>query len=141
MQFTLSTLLFSIFTILGLIHINWALGGKRGLEAALPVDANGERTMNPRKVDSAVVGIGLLVFGTFYLLQSGLVSAGLPEQVWQYGNWIVPIIFVLRAVGDFKYLGFFKKVKNTKFAKWDTLLFSPLCAAIGMMAMTILMIR
>jgi len=37
----------------------------------------------------------------------------------------------LRAIGEFKYLGFFKKIKNTEFAIADSKLFSPLSLAIG----------
>lgn len=32
-----------------------------------------------------------------------------------------------RAVGDFRLVGFFKKVKGSEFALMDTLLYSPLC--------------
>jgi hypothetical protein len=34
-------------------------------------------------------------------------------------------------MGEFNYVGFFKKVKDTEFAKWDTKLFSPLCLLIS----------
>jgi hypothetical protein len=34
---------------------------------------------------------------------------------------------VARAIGEFKYLGFFKRVTGSKFARLDTLLYSPLC--------------
>ena len=31
--------------------------------------------MNPKKIDSAIVGIGLTVFGAFYIFKSGLLYA------------------------------------------------------------------
>ena len=41
------------------------------------------------------------------------------------------IVRGLRAVGDFRMVGFWKTVRDTPFARWDTRLFSPLCVAIA----------
>jgi hypothetical protein len=43
-------------------------------------------------------------------------------------------VFGLRAIGDFRYLGFFKRVTGTRFARADTLIYSPLCAGLAAMA-------
>jgi hypothetical protein len=32
-----------------------------------------------------------------------------------------------RAIGDFKYLGLFKRVRGSRFATLDTFVYSPLC--------------
>lgn len=127
----LSTLLSIIFFSLGLIHISWAVGGKFGFAQSIPTKENGEKVLNPKKIDSLIVGIGLAAFGIFYVLKSGFLEFNQPEWVIKYGSWIIPIIFILRAIGEFKYIGFFKKIKATEFAKWDTKLFSPLCLFIG----------
>jgi hypothetical protein len=37
----------------------------------------------------------------------------------------------LRSVGDFRLVGFFKRVRGTRFARYDSLLFSPLSLALG----------
>ncbi|BDD03899.1 DUF3995 domain-containing protein [Aureibacter tunicatorum] len=137
----LSIILSAIFIGLGLIHFNWLIGGKFGFEESLPTKENGERVLNPKKIDSAIVGIGLTAFGIFYLLKSELIEFNLPEWIIKYGNWVIPIIFLLRAVGEFKYVGFFKTVKNTKFGKWDTKLFSPLCFVIGIFGIAIQLIK
>ena len=42
------------------------------------------------------------------------------------------VVFLLRAVGEFRYVGFFKRRHGTRFATLDTWLFSPLCAFIGL---------
>jgi hypothetical protein len=36
-------------------------------------------------------------------------------------------VFFARTVGDFKYVGLFKKIKGTHFSKYDTWFYSPLC--------------
>lgn len=127
----LSILLSIIFIVLGIIHFNWVIGGKFGFSESLPTKKNGERVLNPKKMDSAIVGIGLTAFGIFYILESGLVDMNPPEWIMKYGSWVIPSVFLLRSIGEFKYVGFFKKVKKTDFAKWDKKLFSPLCLAIG----------
>jgi len=137
MAATLSIILFSIFIILAIIHFNWGVGGKWGFDKALPTNEKGERILNPRKIDSAIVGFGLLGFGLFYLWKSGLIHLGLPAWVYTYVGWIIPAIFILRAVGDFKYVGFFKKIKTTDFGRLDSRLFSPLCLVIGVFGLLV----
>ncbi len=117
----------TIFLILAFIHFNWVLGGSWGFAASLPTKESGERVLNPKRLDSAVVGCGLLAFGLFYFFRSGVLSFELPALLVTYAGWIIPAIFLLRAVGDFRYIGFFKKVKNTPFERLDTRFFSPLC--------------
>lgn len=133
----LSILLSLILIGLGLIHFNWVNGGKYGFAESLPTEENGERVLNPKKIDSAIVGIGLTAFGIFYILKSGLTEYNLPDWIMKYGGWIIPIIFILRAIGEFKYVGFFKSIKKTDFGKLDTKLFSPLCLIIGILGIII----
>lgn len=137
----LSILVSIIFLGLALIHFNWVIGGKFGFVESLPTKENGERVLNPKKIDSAIVGIGLTLFGVFYILKSGIVEYNLPEWIMKYGGWIIPILFLLRAVGEFKYIGFFKRIKNTKFGKLDTHFFSPLCLLIGILGVIIQIMR
>jgi hypothetical protein len=133
----LSTLLSITLIGLGLIHFNWVIGGKFGFEESLPTKESGERILNPKKIDSAIVGIGLTAFGIFYILKSGLIVYNLPVWIMKYGSWVIPILFLLRAIGEFKYIGFFKSVKKTDFGKLDTKLFSPLCLVIGIFGIII----
>jgi len=137
----LSILLSIILIGLGLIHFNWVVGGTFGFAESLPTKESGERVLNPKKIDSAIVGIGLTVFGIFYILKSGIIEYNLPDWILKYGSWIIPIIFLLRAIGEFKYVGFFKSVKKTDFGKLDTKLFSPLCLIIGVFGIVIQLIE
>jgi len=88
-------LLSIIFIGLGLIHFNWVIGGEFGFAESLPTKENGERVLHPKKIDSAIVAIGLTAFGIFYILKSGLFEYNLPEWIMKYGSWIIPIIFLL----------------------------------------------
>ena len=127
----LSVILSGIFLVLALIHFNWVIGGTFGFAASLPANENGERVLNPKKIDSAIVAIGLTTFAFFYAFKSGILQYNLPEWILQYGGWIIPILFLLRAIGDFKYVGVFKKIRKTTFGKIDTKLFTPLCLTIA----------
>lgn len=119
-----------LFTLSGL-HFYWAFGGSWGFDEALPTDEQGKRVLNPGKLDSTVVGLALLVFAIYYAIIALSIPAILPDRVVQYGGWVISLLFLLRAVGDFKYIGFFKKVRSTDFAKKDSYYFSPLCLVIG----------
>lgn len=46
----------------------------------------------------------------------------------RYSKAVIPQI---RAIGDFKYVGVFKKVQRTGFARNDTKIYTPLCVIIA----------
>lgn len=134
---TFSIILFVIFSSLGIIHFYWLLGGKWGLEKALPTKVAGQKAMEPPKIATVIVGIGLISFGLIYLIKAGLINFQIPNWIITYGSWIIPSIFILRAIGDFNYVGLFKKIKNTEFAKADSKWFVPLCLTIGILGILI----
>jgi hypothetical protein len=109
------------------LHFYWALGGKIAFAEALPTNQVGHRALNPTKIQSAAVGFFLLVFALNYavILLPHLVQ--FPPMLLSILGWLIVAIFFLRAVGDFNYVGFFKKIKNTEFAKQDSRYYSPLC--------------
>lgn len=51
----------------------------------------------------------------------------LPAFLQRWGVWAVAGLFALRALGDFRYVGFFKKINHTHFAHMDSRYYSPLC--------------
>lgn len=133
----LSIILLAIFTTLGLIHFYWLFGGKWGLEKVIPTKKNQMSTLSIPKFATLIVALILLLFSLIYLVKSRLINVQTPNLVTKYGYWIIPSIFILRAIGDFKYVGFFKKIKNTEFAKADSKWFVPLCLTIGIIGILI----
>ena len=117
----------TIFMLLSVLHFHWALGGKYGYANSLPMNEKGETVLHPKKRDSAIVGFGLFSFSIIYLVKSELLNINLPSIVSNYGLWLIVVIFLLRAVGDFKYVGFFKKIRFTNFAEMDSKFYAPLC--------------
>ena len=128
----LGILLFTIFLLLSLLHFSWAMGSIWGFEVTIPKKENGDWAMNPSKKDSFIVGLGLLLFAVFYLVKIQLLFIPIPEWAMSIASWLIPIIFLLRSVGDFKYVGFFKKITSTDFAKKDSKIYSPLCLILAL---------
>ena len=141
MKSILSIFLIGIFSVLALVHFYWATGGQWAFDSALPVDEQGIRILNPGVMDSVVVGFALFLFGLFYLLSGDWFSVHIPNKIQRIGLWSIPIIFTLRAIGDFKYVGFFKQIKTTEFARLDTFIYSPLCLSISVAGFIILKLK
>ena len=126
-------LLFTLFFLLSSIHFYWAFGGKWGTEGVYPANPDGNPIRPPGILATVIVATGLLFFGVFYLIKGGFVLVEIPIWLNKSGLWILTGVFTIRAIGDFKYLGFFKKIKNSKFAVKDTKFYSPLCFTIGIL--------
>jgi hypothetical protein len=135
MKTTLTIIEGLIFLGLAGIHFHWVLGGKFGSDAAIPTNDEGKRVLHPSKKDSAVVGVGLLMFSLYFLVKDGLINFYLPAWVNNYGGFVISAIFFLRAIGDFNYVGFFKKPRTTAFSKLDGQFFSPLCLVLALLGL------
>lgn len=122
-----------IFMGLSLLHLAWALGVKWGFESSVPTDLEGNKVLKPKKIDCVIVGAGLGFFSALYFLNYLEISFLISPQIERIALWIVPSIFLLRAIGDFRYIGLFKKVKTTAFGKLDSRMIIPLCLAIAAM--------
>ncbi len=116
---------------LGFLHLTWFMGGTYGYHESIPARADGSPLFRPKKIHIAIVSKVLSTFAIFYLVLVGIVPIDIPAKLSQYLVWIIPILFLLRAIGDRRYFGFFKKIKNTDFAEIDTKIYAPLSLAIG----------
>lgn len=120
-----------ILGILAVLHIAWAFGFKKGFEHSLPTTRQGKKVLNPKPRDSIMVGLVLGLFSVFYV--SDFFNSNVDSPLFPVFSWAIPSIFTLRAMGDFKYVGLFKKVKGTAFAKMDSNLAIPLCLLIALL--------
>ncbi|MFH6957794.1 DUF3995 domain-containing protein [Flavobacterium aquidurense] len=131
----ITLVLFLIFATISALHFYWGFGGKWGSQAVVPTKDDGMPLFVPRTISTFIVAIGLLGFGIFYLIKYGLIAVSLPEWLNKSGFWIIISIFILRAIGDFNYVGFFKKHKSSEFAIKDTKYYAPLCLLIGVLTL------
>ena len=137
MVFGLIIFQIGVLLFLAIIHFNWVLGGTWGFDKALPTNEEGKRVLNPTRTDSAIVAVGLFLFTSYYLVLGEIITIGVPSWMLTYAGWAISFIFILRAIGDFNYIGFFKKVKETPFAKRDSKYYSPLCFILGVVGLLI----
>lgn len=141
MKSILSTFLIVIFLALAMVHFYWASGGQWAFDQALPTTEQGVRILNPGIADSVVVGLALLLFSICYLLPDNWLRLSIPYKIQRVGLWMIPIIFTLRAIGDFNYVGFFKQIRTTEFARLDTFIYSPLCLSIALIGFVFLRLK
>ena len=85
----------------------------------------------PAHLTTAVIALALLICALLVFGTLGIWRFGLPGWFFRVGTGGVAAVFLLRAIGDFRYLGFFKTVRDTTFARNDSWLYSPLCALIA----------
>ncbi len=125
-----------ILVALTLLHVYWGIVGVSGRSAALP-EVDGKPTFQPSRLACFAVASALTVAALLIAWRGGLVPSPLPGLVATIGTAGVGAVFVLRAIGDFRLVGFFKRIRGTPFAVWDTRLFSPLCLALGLSSLWI----
>lgn len=117
---------------LGAVHVYWAAGGDRYAEASvpsLPTGADGAETpvLTPGPASTLVVAAALT--GASVAVS---VAGFAGRQRWLAN--LVALAFLLRGVGEFRYVGVFKRVRGTTFSRRDDFVYSPLCFAISALA-------
>jgi hypothetical protein len=114
------------FAVLALWHFYMALLPGSGSGGAVP-SVKGKPLFAPSRKATVAVGAVLLLFSALVAATAGLMSVGLPRVALSWLSYALAAGLLARAVGEFKYVGFFKRVRGTKFATLDTLVYSPLC--------------
>lgn len=128
-----------IFVALSALHFYWAFGGKWALAGSIPTSNTGKPIFNPGRMGTLVVALGLLAFALVsYMHQDEFFPFLVP-----YLNKVtlaISLIFLLRAIGDFKYIGLFKRIKGTTFAVNDNKTYIPLCFYLAMSCLLIVIL-
>ena len=127
----------AVFTVLAALHVFWAFGGSAAGSAAIP-EVAGRPAFVPSRLATLAVAAALMLAALVALAQGGWLALDrwlVPAWVARAACGVLGAVFVLRAIGEFRLVGFFKSVRGTAFARWDTLLFSPLCLVLGVAAL------
>jgi hypothetical protein len=134
----LGVLLAVIFAVISLFHLYWAMGGAFGRSVAVPTVAapsrGNMRAFEPSAAGTIAVAFAFLLAIAVILGQLRFLGDIIPHWIFRWGTWAIALVFFLRAIGEFRLVGFFKRVNDTPFAHWDTWLFSPLCLIIAISA-------
>lgn len=78
-------------------------------------------------VGAVLAAVLLLVLGF-----AGLIHLPVPHWLLKVAVVLWAAIFALRALSWSRYFGLFKRVRNTHFARYDSLLYSPACLLLGL---------
>jgi hypothetical protein len=133
MQVTFAVVLVALLGVLALLHVYWALGGRGAIEATVP-SANGRPLFEPGPLACVAVAVALTAAAAICGARAALWAVSMPVWVSHVGIWVIALLFAARAIGEFRYVGFFKRVRGSVFARRDSLFYSPLCVLIALLA-------
>lgn len=126
----LAVIISIVLIFLAALHFYWSLFGIKDPEAVLPTKTETNAVVFPGKFGAALVGFVLLFFAFVFINKALLIV----DYSWlTYVTYGIALSFILRAFGDFRYVGFFKTAKNSKFSALDTRFYSPLCLLMGLL--------
>ena len=135
----LAGLVAAILLSLAAIHVYWAVGGRRGAAVAVPSRGVGlglglgseAPVFQPGPAVTAAVAVALGLAALIVLGRAGVAPSFGPERLYRAASWMLGAVFAVRAIGEFRYVGITKRVRSTAFARLDTWVYTPLCAALS----------
>ena len=78
-----------------------------------------------------LVALGLLLMAGMILWRAGEIRLSLPFDIARYSVPLMAALFLARAIGDFRYVGWSKRVRGTRFARLDDMFYAPLCLTLA----------
>jgi hypothetical protein len=115
---------------LAALHLYWAAAGGAG-GAVVPGTRDGTPLFVPSTASTVAVAAALLLAAWIVAVSGGLAARIGPRPLYLVGVWGLGLVLVARAVGDFRYVGLFKRVRGTPFATMDDRLYTPLVAVLA----------
>ncbi len=103
----------SVFTIIAAVHLYWAAGGTTWKAGAIP-SRDGVPVLSPSSAITALVGVALLGTAAVVGSTAGLLPRFLPTGLLRGASAVLALVFAVRAVGEFHYVGFFKRVRGER---------------------------
>jgi hypothetical protein len=101
-----------------------------GESGAVP-SVKGKPLFVPSRGATLGVAAALMLCAVVVAATAGVLATGVPLRVLSWLCYLLALALLARAIGDFRYLGFFKRVRGSKFAILDTLVYSPLCVLLA----------
>ena len=120
----------AVLAALSLLHVYWGFGGRLAWLSALP-EVESRPLFVPTAAQSFAVAAGLALAALIVAAAAGLISVPVSGVLLRIGSYGVAAVFLLRAIGEFRHVGFFKRNRGTRFARMDSWLYSPLCLLIA----------
>ncbi len=116
-------------------HLYWALGGRLGFSVSLPQRPDGMPVLRHRigwwRPAAAAVAAGLIALAALALAAEGHLALPLPPFTVRTVLALTGGAFVLRAIVPTPWTSFFKRIRATRWARYDTWVYSPLFLLLG----------
>ena len=124
----LARIVCAVFLVLAGWHVCMALMPRAGSrESGAVPSVGGKPLFVPSRHATLAVAVVLALFAGLVAATAGLVSLALPPVLLSWMSYALALGLLARAIGEFKYVGFFKRVRGSRFATLDTFVYSPLC--------------
>ena len=125
-----------IMTIAVAFHLHWASGGKIGYSVSLPQRRGGEPVLAHRigwwRVGAAGVVLALALLAILTLAVAGVIPIPMPTAMSRLALTIAGVVLASRAIVPTPWTGFFKTIRTTRWARYDTRFYSPLFLMLGL---------
>ena len=127
----------TIIAFAAAFHLHWALGGRVGFQVSLPQRPDGAPVMAHRlpwwRPAAGAVALGLAALALLLLAYAGHLPLPLPRGLARAALLATAAAFVARALVPNRYVGLFKSLRTTRWARFDTRLYSPLFLLLGLL--------
>ena len=118
-------------------HLYWALGGRLGFSVSLPQRPDGTPVMAHRlawwRPAAGAVALALVALALLLLAHAGHLPLPLTPALARLALLAAAAAFIARALVPNPYVGFFKSLRETRWARYDTRLYSPLFLLLGLL--------
>ncbi|EUJ31519.1 hypothetical protein MFLO_08817 [Listeria floridensis FSL S10-1187] len=117
----------SIIILIAILHLYWGFGGTYMIRNVLP---EYQSEMKPQLFNRSpglivCLFVTILLFGLAFMMTVEQFHPG--HFLVRFGLHLAVILLFLRLIGDFNAIGLFKRERHTRFAKFDNLIYMPIC--------------
>jgi hypothetical protein len=127
----------AIIAFAAAFHLHWALGGRLGYSVSLPQRPDGSPVMAHRlpwwRPAAAAAALALALLAWLLLGYAGHLPLPLPRGLARATLLLTGAAFAARALVPNRYVGFLKSLRTTRWARFDTRLYSPLFLLLGLL--------
>jgi len=113
-------------------HVYWGVGGQYGRHVAVPQREDGTPLFVPTTAATLAVAAILALMLVVLAVYEMRLNTPLPRGLLRLGMVCLAAVFLVRGLSWHPYIGLFKTVRTTAFARNDTLFYSPACVATGL---------
>ena len=132
---SVAVVLAGTFILIATLHVRWALtsvgASSSHISVVVPTRLDGTPLFRPGRTATLGVALFLITASLLVLQQGGVLMLPGRAVAYRVGIWLLAAILVLRTVGDFRYVGIFKRERRTQFAARDTRIYTPLCGVLA----------